>query len=111
MNNESDERMVERFFSENRMKIEDDGFTHRVMRSLPSRTMRLNRLWTACCTAAAVLLLLTDNVQAWLSGTMRGLIADITTSSVATQSPLMTVLLLTTTATVLSTIALVRELR
>lgn len=44
-----DEALLERFFSQQRAEIQDHGFSHRVMRQLPSRNNKLNRWWTAFC--------------------------------------------------------------
>lgn len=111
MNDNCDERTVELFLSSNRIEIEDGGFTRRVMHRLPDRTVRLSRLWTAFCTVAAVLLLMTESVRTWLSGSLRGFIADISTNSMATQDPLLSIFLLSVAVSALSTAVLVRELR
>jgi len=47
---ESDELLVKGFFEENKIDIADNGFSERVMRCLPSPSVRLNRIWTAVCT-------------------------------------------------------------
>lgn len=46
---ESDEQMLVRFFEENRQEIADNGFTERVAKQLPSRNVKLNRIWTVIC--------------------------------------------------------------
>lgn len=51
---ENDDRLIERFFKEaSAQQIADDGFTERVMSSLPdarpSKTRQLSRLWTWFC--------------------------------------------------------------
>lgn len=46
---ESDEQMLVRFFEENRQDFADNGFTERVAKQLPSRTMKINRIWTVIC--------------------------------------------------------------
>ena len=46
---ENDEQMLIRFFEENRLEIEDNGFTERVVRQLPTRAVKLNRIWTLIC--------------------------------------------------------------
>lgn len=59
-----DERLIARFFQENKKEIPDDGFTRRVMRRLPTRTRRLSRLWTLLCSVAGVVFfLLTDGID------------------------------------------------
>jgi hypothetical protein len=47
--NMTDEELVMQFFESNRIEIDDDGFSKRVMSQLPSRSVRLNRIWTAAC--------------------------------------------------------------
>lgn len=54
MTENKDELLVRKFFEENRTDIPDSGFTRRVMRRLPDRTRRLNRIWTAICVALGV---------------------------------------------------------
>ncbi|MBQ2950779.1 MAG: DUF5056 domain-containing protein [Prevotella sp.] len=54
---DNDNIIVERFFSEmSQTEIVDNGFSHRVMRSIPSRTERLARMWTILCIAVSVAL-------------------------------------------------------
>ncbi len=52
--NENDDLLVRSFFADNRIDIADDGFTERVMRGLPSRAVRLNRIWTVICGLAGI---------------------------------------------------------
>ena len=52
-----DEQLVRQFFAEQTAEIPDNGFTQRVISRLPRRSeQRLNRLWTALCTLAGVIL-------------------------------------------------------
>ncbi len=52
-----EEMMTERLFSEIRdTEIADDGFSRRVMRSLPDRGNALVRLWTAFCVLTGIVL-------------------------------------------------------
>lgn len=62
---DNDNILIEQLFSEARKtKIADDGFSRRVMRSLPSadgcrmtsHTRMLSRLWTAFCVALGIAL-------------------------------------------------------
>ncbi len=53
-NIQNDDVMLTQFFAEQRQKIADNGFSDRVMRQLPQRAKRFNRVWTAVCAAAAV---------------------------------------------------------
>ena len=49
-----EEQLIGRFFAENTVELQDRGFTNRVMRRLPDRSVCLNRIWTAICMVAAV---------------------------------------------------------
>ena len=54
---DNDNILVERFFREvSTASVEDNGFTRRVMTSLPSRTEKLVRMWTVLCVAVSVVL-------------------------------------------------------
>ena len=50
----TDDELVAMFFEENRQELADDGFSQRVMRQLPSRSLRLSRIWTALCLLAGI---------------------------------------------------------
>ena len=52
-----DDELLARFFNENRVELADDGFSARVMQQLPSRSVRLSRIWTLVCTLAGVVFL------------------------------------------------------
>lgn len=68
---ETDDKLLNQFFTEQKKEIEDKGFSRRVMRSLPGRRNRLNQLWTAFCTVLAILLFFAfDGLQATM-GTLR----------------------------------------
>lgn len=56
MDDNRDELIVRKFFEENKVDIPDDGFSRRVMRRLPDRARRLNRIWTAVCVLSGLLL-------------------------------------------------------
>lgn len=61
---ENNDKLLESFFAESRQEVADNGFSRRVMRSLPRRSNRLARLWTAMgFTLAAVLFVWMDGVQ------------------------------------------------
>ena len=57
---EDNDRLLQQFFSDAAQQtIDDDGFTERVMRSLPQpayNLQRFNRLWTAFCVVVCVVL-------------------------------------------------------
>ena len=57
MENHSDDQLLRQFFSEAaRQQISDNGFSRRVMRHLPVRINWIERVWTLCCIAVAVVL-------------------------------------------------------
>lgn len=61
-----DEMLLEAFFAENRMEIEDHGFSEKVMRYLPdSKVLLLQRLWLLVCVTIGIALLVVS--QAWAS--------------------------------------------
>lgn len=45
----SDDELLAQFFNENRIELEDNGFSARVIQQLPSRLVRLSRIWTFVC--------------------------------------------------------------
>lgn len=51
---ENDERLVECFFEQHKVEIEDNGFSRRVMEQLPDGTRRANRIWTIVCAIAGI---------------------------------------------------------
>ena len=50
----SDEELLAMFFAENRQEVEDNGFSRRVMKQLPDRTIRLGRIWMVFCTIVGI---------------------------------------------------------
>ena len=85
---EEDETLVNSFFSNHQVEVEDNGFTHRVMRNLPQSAWQKNRIWTILCSVLGVLLLYYTKGLRTLFGTFFGLLADATTNMVYQQNPL-----------------------
>ena len=50
----SDDELVAMFFAEQKQELEDDGFSKRVMQQLPSRSLRLSRIWTLVCSLLGI---------------------------------------------------------
>ena len=75
-----EEQLIGRFFAENTVELQDRGFTNRVMRRLPDRSVCLNRIWTAICLVAAVAVFILT--KGWISilGTLQGFFTDMVTS-------------------------------
>ena len=60
----ADDALVAAFFTEQRQELTDNGFSQHVMRQLPSRTVRLNQIWTAVCAGIGIVLFfLLDGLQ------------------------------------------------
>ena len=54
---DNEQQLIARFFADAAQQtIADDGFSHRVMRRLPSRVNWLARLWTAGCLTLGLVL-------------------------------------------------------
>lgn len=48
MNKKTDDELLAQFFQEHRIEPADAGFTDRVMKSLPRRTVWPEQVWTGC---------------------------------------------------------------
>ena len=58
---ENDDLLIQQFLAPGRADIADNGFTHRIVRSLPRRNNLVSRLWTGfCCSLAVLLFVLLD---------------------------------------------------
>ena len=76
----SDEELIGKFFAEQTFDVADRGFTNRVMRRLPDRSLWLNRIWTAVCAVAVVAVFIFTKGWITLAGSLQGLFADTVTS-------------------------------
>ncbi len=56
MTDKEADRLIGWFMKENKKELPDNGFSRRVMRSLPDRERRLSRIWIAICSGIGVLL-------------------------------------------------------
>ncbi len=64
MTETTDDKLLQKFFSDNRKEIEDNGFSRRVMHHLPDRYYRISQLWSLFCfTLAIVLFFVLDGLQ------------------------------------------------
>lgn len=91
---EEDETLVNSFFSQHQIEVEDNGFTHRVMRNLPRTAWQKNRIWTILCSVLGILLLYYTKGLRTLFGTFCGLFADASTNMIYQQNPLLVYLTL-----------------
>ena len=75
-----EEQLLGQFFAEHTIEVQDRGFTNRVMRRLPDRSVCLNRIWTAICSVAVVVVFFLT--KGWISilGTLQGFLTDMVTS-------------------------------
>lgn len=53
---EADDKLIKQFFTDKKHDIEDNGFTRRVMQSLPDHSRKLSGIWTSVCGAIIVIL-------------------------------------------------------
>lgn len=82
---ENENKLIENLFDEaRRQEIEDDGFSRRVMRSLPSadsqftvRMRRISRLWTAFCIMLGIALLAVTRTFEQLPAAIENLIRHV----------------------------------
>ena len=52
----TDDNAISMFMKEQKQEIPDNGFSRRVMRSLPDRSRLLNRIWSCICIAISIVL-------------------------------------------------------
>lgn len=111
MSNVSDEKLVERFLMQGRIEVPDGGFSHRIIRHLPSRITRLNRIWTVFCVTAGIATLVISDAFNWLSGTLRGMLADVSTHEAVFSAPVITALFSAVAVSMLSATIILKDLR
>ena len=68
---ENNDKLLEQFFADNRKEIADNGFSRRVMHSLPSHSRRLSQIWTIFCFTLALVLFVSFNGLQLILGTLR----------------------------------------
>lgn len=96
MEDNRDELLVQRFFNDSQIKVEDDGFTRSVMRRLPDRVRRLNRIWTAVCAIAGIILLIRVNVIDTVTAALREAFSGFFTQYIAPLNTLSLLFMLST---------------
>lgn len=111
MDNLDDDKLIAQFFNDNAVSIEDDGFSRRVMHSLPSRATRLNRVWTAVCAVALVIVAVKMNVIALLQGMAYSLMPHFLADSAWAHQPLFLLMAACLTASLAASAALIKELQ
>lgn len=62
---EMDDKLLKQFFGEHKQEIADNGFSRRVIKNLPDRSLRISKIWTTCCgTLALILFFALDGLRA-----------------------------------------------
>ena len=62
---EMNDELLKQFFSEHKQDIADNGFSRRVIKSLPGRENKLSKILVTCCGAIALILFFAlDGLQA-----------------------------------------------
>lgn len=89
MDEKRDELLVRKFFEENKIEIPDAGFSRRVMRCLPDRTRRLNRIWTAICVAVGVVMCVKFDWLSSLSAQVKSLADTVMSNHVISENPIL----------------------
>ena len=80
---EIDDNLLKQFFSENKQEIADNGFTRRVMQSLPNRDTKIaNILVSLCALASLILFVVSDGLLA-LVGVLREVFVSIVQNNAA----------------------------
>lgn len=68
---EMDDKLLKQFFSEHKQEIADNGFSRRVIKHLPDRSLKISRIWTTCCCAVALILFFALNGLQAIVGVLR----------------------------------------
>lgn len=76
---DNDDKLLMDFLSERKPSVPDDGFSHRVMRSLPDRAYRLSRLWMYVCIVAGVVMAVAGNAVGHLVAVAIDVTANVVT--------------------------------
>lgn len=87
MTDNRDDILIKKFFEENITEIEDNGFSRRVMRRLPGRASRTNRIWTALCAMAGIAVFIIFRGWEYLTTYFYDVTADIFTMEVQQINP------------------------
>lgn len=80
---DKDDILIGRFLQEAAPSVADDGFTERVMQSLPSDTSRahqLSRLWTWFCIATGIVLFFVFDGVGALKSMLQALLTSVATN-------------------------------
>lgn len=74
---EINDKLLKQFFNEQKKEIEDNGFSRRVMHSLPNYSKHLSNLWVSFCATIALILFITLNGLQAIAGALRDIFISI----------------------------------
>ena len=74
---DKDDILIQQFLGEHKPVVEDMGFTRRVMRHLPRRANRRNRLWSIFCLIVGVVVVAATNSITAFVQTVSGVWVDM----------------------------------
>lgn len=74
---ETDDKLIREFFTSQKKEIADNGFSRRVMRSLPCHTSRLMMLWSLFVTLVTVILFFAFNGLQAVISTLRDIFVSM----------------------------------
>lgn len=82
-----DDKLLKQFFSERKLEIEDNGFSRRVMHSLPGRKHKWSQLWSILCMIVAVTLFFVLGGLQGIVGTLREVFVSMVQQGVMNIDP------------------------
>lgn len=84
---ETDDKLLQDFFTDQKKEIADKGFSRRVAQNLPGRSNRLSQLWTIFVTLAGIVLFFALGGLDALWSTLREVFISMVQSGTATLDP------------------------
>ncbi len=74
---QQEEVLLKNFFQPYQQEVEDNGFTAKVMRQLPVNTLLLDKIWTAICAVAGIVILYFAHALGGLSECLNALKGEL----------------------------------
>ena len=85
---DKDDLLIKDFISEHPIVIENDAFSHRIIRNLRNDEARLGYIWTGFYLALVIIICWVTDALSMLIGTIKGLIADVMTNDIVIGHPI-----------------------
>lgn len=85
---DKDDLLIKDFISEHPIVIENDAFSHRIIRNLRNDEARLGYIWTGFYLALVIIIGWVTDALSMLIGTIKGLIADVMTNDIVIGHPI-----------------------